>query len=175
MFHSPRTTQSSWSFLSAFLPSVNLNLASVAYFCGELSEAHPSGIARWLQRGIQMVAAKCGFCCIFGEIFSLWMFTGPAGMYSISLRIGLVNGVALPLTSCDKSLNNGSMEMECGDKCGTCRESETSTWRLSEQKMCRLSLCCTCRQNNYFINKKNKMVREHRCNTVGADPRTRAW
>lgn len=84
------------------------------------------------------------------------MFTGPAGMYSIRLWISLVNGVALPLTSCDKSLNNGSMEMECGDKCGTCRESETSTWRLSEQKMCRLSLCCTCRQNNYFINNNKK-------------------
>lgn len=52
------------------------------------------------------------------------MFMEPAGMYSIRLWISLVNGVALPLTLCDKSLNNESMEMERGDKCGTRCESE---------------------------------------------------
>lgn len=61
------------------------------------------------------------------------------------------------------------MEMECGDKRGTCRESETSTIRAEDVPG---SVCVYMqKKNNYFIIQKKKMVKEHRCNTVGADPR----
>lgn len=140
--------------LLAFLPIANLNKFCISCLFLVEREAHWSHvtpIADWLQSQLTPEGNTDDHSRMFLCRYFLWMFTESVGMYSISLWISLVNGVALPLTLCDKSLNNESMEMECGDKCVTCRESETFSWETFAAEDMPLSFCFTCWQSNYFI------------------------